>query len=149
VWSRLLIEPCALRVSLSDMTVTDLSRSRWADHAEPLVDHPRFVRGGAVVFGAGTAFASPDHEQGKVVTKITKLEDLRGLPCGEGTQFGQGYTDFRIFRPENASVIQWACVTGETQNFPDQADIPTEDLPIGEFPGNPVIPLPELPGLSQ
>lgn len=84
---------------------------------------------GAALFGAGTAFGTTGHES-KTVTELTKLEDLKGLPCGEGTQFGPGRTDFRIFRPENASVIQWACVTDQTRNFPDQADIPVEDPPL-------------------
>lgn len=81
---------------------------------------------GATLFGAGTAFGTTGYE-GKTVTELTKLEDLRGLPCGEGTQFGPGRTDFRIFGPQQASIIQWACVTDKTQGFPDQKDI-SEDL---------------------
>lgn len=83
---------------------------------------------GAALFGAGTAIASPDHENQSEI-RLTKLEDLRGLPCGGDTQFGEGQLDFRIFGPPQQSTIQWHCVTPETFPILDQDDIPYDLYP--------------------
>jgi hypothetical protein len=52
---------------------------------------------GGALFGAGTAFATTGHH-GKTVSELTKLEDLRGLPCNVGTP-DEGTLDFRYFNP--------------------------------------------------
>lgn len=87
------------------------------------------VLAGALVFSAGTALATPGHDDRGVRTGIGSLEDLRGLPCGADTQFGEGRIDFRIFGPPQQSTIQWHCVTSETAPLTDQEDIPYDLYP--------------------
>lgn len=94
------------------------------------------VLAGALLFGAGTALATPEHETSTGLTTITKLEDLRGLPCGADTQFGEGRVDYRIFGPPQQSAIQWHCVTDRTAPLTDQKDIPYDLYPDLTSGGN-------------
>ncbi|WP_130289941.1 hypothetical protein [Pseudonocardia sediminis] len=87
------------------------------------------ILAGALLLGAGTALASPKGGDSAGLTSITKLEDLRGLPCGADTQFGEGRVDFRIFGPPQQSTIQWHCVTEDTAPLTDQEDIPYDLYP--------------------
>jgi hypothetical protein len=96
------------------------------------------------VLGAGVATATGSgHDRTEKLTEITSLEDLRGLPCGEGTQW-PGTVDFRIFAPQQASVVQWACVRPDTQGLPPQSEI--EPYPeITNLLDDPRPPLTQLP----